>query len=154
MRQIDWSKKLSPEDVQWVRASGMYDVERMLAENAEKFGTEVPESPADEATRSAMDAAARSGEPMPGGVVTKVDPSQSGDTEEPPVEDIEGDDYETWTKDDLSNEVDARNALAAKEQSVSEVTVEGTGKDGAVLKADLVKGLRLWDQENPDALSD
>lgn len=153
MRQIDWTKKLSSEDVQWVRASGMYDVERMLAENAEKFGTDVPEAPADEATRSAMDAAARSGEQVTTGAVTQVDPTQGND-EEPPVEDLEGDDYDTWNKTDLEAEVTARNALAAKEENVSEVTVEGTGKDGSVLKADLVKGLRLWDQENPDALSD
>jgi hypothetical protein len=59
-------------------------------------------------------------------------------------------DYTKWPVKELEDEVAARNAM----KDTTKVDVVGTGKDGAVRKADLVKGLRLWDQENPDALKD
>jgi hypothetical protein len=107
-----------------------------------------PETPDDTLTRSALDPTARVADPAEGtgtGSPVLVDPTNSGD-----AEDIEGDDYDQWKVGELEAEVKARNDLP----DTSQVSVVGTGKDGNITKPDLVKGLRLWDQENPDALKD
>lgn len=149
MRKMDWEKPLSEEDIAWLRQAGFMSEERIAAHQAQ-FDKEVPEvdAPEDELTRSALDAAARVAEQIESdGAPVRVVPEQQdpaatgGDFE---------DDYDSWKKSELEAEVTARNAMP----DTTEVTVEGTGKDGAVLKEDLVKGLRLWDNENPDALKD
>jgi hypothetical protein len=139
MRKIDWEKPLSEEDVRFLVQAGIPGMEDRIRSNQARFGAEeyAPEVPEDTLTKSALDPTARTGEP--------IVPVDAGAPEDEPVED----DYDTWSKADLETEVTARNDLA----DTSDVEVTGTGKDGAVLKADLVKGLRLWDQENPTALS-
>lgn len=153
MRKIDWDNKLSDEDVAWLRQAGFMSEERIATHQAQ-FDAEVPpvEVPDDEATRSALDPQARVRERAEGtgdGAPVLVDPTAAGDADVS-EEDPEGDDYNQWKVAELEAEVKARNELP----DTSEVTVEGTGKDGAVRKDDLVKGLRLWDRENPDALKD
>jgi hypothetical protein len=157
MRQIDWDKKLSDEDIAWIRQAALPLGEERIKANADQFGTEVPdpEVPDDEATRVVVGPDAQTEIPKidpQTGAPRLVDPADnSGDELE---EDEEADDYDSWSKADLETEVAARNDIAAKKENVSEVTVTGTGKDGNVLKDDLIKGLRLWDQENPTALDD
>lgn len=58
----------------------------------------------------------------------------------------EADDYDTWTVPELEAEVTKRNT--DPENADSQVEVVGTGKNGAVRKPDLIKALRVWDQEN------
>lgn len=150
MRKIDWKRPLSDEDIVWLRQSGMPDTEGIIERHQSQFAADVPpvEVPDDEVSRSALDAQARLAdrvEAIGNGAPVEVDPTQTGDEA---IENIEGDDYETWTKDDLEAEVTARNGLP----ETGDVEVVGTGKDGNVLKADIVKGLRLWDQEYPNAL--
>lgn len=151
MRKIDWEKPLSDEDIAWLRQAGFMSEERIAAHQGQ-FDKEVPEPElsGDEATRSALDAEARAAELSAGtgnGAPVLVNPSNA---DAQPDQDVEGDDYDQWKKPELEAEVKARNDLP----DTTQVTVEGTGKDGAVLKEDLVKGLRLWDNENPDALKD
>jgi hypothetical protein len=150
MRKIDWEKALSDEDIAFLRQSGIPDTEGIIERHQAKFDAPVvaDEFEPDPVTKSALDPSAIAiGDPVEGiggGSPKLIDPTQA----EVEVEDVDGDDYETWNKADLESEVDARNAL----ENSGEVEVVGTGKDGAVLKADLIKGLRLWDQENPNAL--
>lgn len=148
MRQINWDKPLSEEDVVWLRQSGQPDVEDRIQRHQEKFDADVPEAevPAeDSVTNSALDPQARIGEPAATGDGARlVDPTE-GDA--PSDED---DDYDQWSKADLEAEVAARNTLP----DTSEVVIEGTGSNGNITKPDLIKGLRLWDQENPGALED
>lgn len=141
MRAINWDKPLSREDVTWLRSSGMYSVEERIRANGEQFNKEYADAEAgtDEATQSALDPTSRTGQ-LADNAVTPVDP-----TEEPPADD----DYESWKVQELEDEVKARNDLA----DTTEVTVVGTGTNGNTTKPDLIKGLRLWDQENPNALS-
>jgi hypothetical protein len=56
------------------------------------------------------------------------------------------DDYEEWKVPELTAEVENRN----KVEGATHVEIVGTGKDGKITKPDLIKGLRLWDLENPD----
>jgi hypothetical protein len=150
MRKIDWDKKLSDEDVSWLRQAGFMSEDR-IANHQAQFNAEVPEVevPEDEATRSALDAEARLAARVEGtgaGSPVLVDPTAA----EIEDEDSGLDDYDRWKKPELEAEVKARNEMP----DTSEVTVIGTGRDGAILKEDLVKGLRLWDIDNPDALKD
>jgi hypothetical protein len=152
MRKIDWDKKLSTEDITWLQASGMYDVDRRIAENAEKYGSEVPETDTTDPTRSALTDGGPAGTPIEtGSGPRQIDPTNSGSDSDAGGDD-EDDDYDEWPKADLEKEVEARNKIAAEREDVSEVTVTGTGSNGNVVKDDLVRGLRLWDQENPNAL--
>lgn len=139
MRPINWDKALSDEDVAWLRSSGMYSVEERIRENQERFNKEYekPESGDDEVTRSALDPSARTADPADNAVF----PTEPTDA---PADD----DYDSWKVAELEEEVKARNDL----ENTSEVVVEGTGQHGNVTKADLIKGLRQWDRENPNAL--
>lgn len=155
MRKIDWEKALSDEDIAWLRQAGFMSEEKIAA-HQEQFGGDVPEveTGGDPLTKDALDPETRMAERVEGtgtGSPELVDPTatDSEDSDTP-----EEDDYDSWKVNELEAEVAARNDLAEKRDEVSPVVVEGTGKDGAVRKADLVKGLRLWDQENPDALQD
>lgn len=56
------------------------------------------------------------------------------------------DDYDEWSKEDLEAEVENRRELG-------DIRVTGTGKNGNVLKGDLIQALRSWDQENGDTES-
>lgn len=148
MRKIDWTQALSDKDVAWVRQAGFMSDER-IANHQAQFDAEVPEAdvPEDVLTRSALDPAARVAERVEGtgnGSPVLVVPEEESDSD---AED-EGDDYDSWKVAELEAEVTARNNMP----DTSDVTVEATGKDGKTLKADMVKGLRLWDQENPGAL--
>lgn len=150
-RQIDWSAPLSEEDILWLRNSGQPGMEERIQTHQAQYDAEVPEPETgdDVLTASLLDPSARASVPVQndGASAPKlVDPTQADPQDQEP----EPDDYESWNVAELEDEVSARNALA----DTSDVTVEGTGKGGKVLKTDLVKGLRLWDQENPDALKD
>lgn len=153
MRKIDWDKKLSDEDMAFLRQAGIPGMAERVATHQAQFDAEVPEveTPEDTNTRSALDPSARVADPVPGldqtGAPQLVDPTVSDDAEVPEDEDIE--DYDQWSKDDLETEVTARNQMP----DTTSVSVTGTGTNGNVLKSDLIKGLRLWDQENPGALS-
>lgn len=147
MRKLNWDEALSDEDVAWLRTTGQPGMEERIVAHQAQFDAQVPEEEVlgDEVSKSALDPSARLGDPAAtGDGPLFVDPTQNDEV----IEDIEGDDYENWPKADLEAEVKARNELP----DTTEVSVDGTGKDSAVLKADLVKGLRLWDQENPGAL--
>lgn len=147
MRKIDWEKPLSDEDIAWLRQAGFMSEERIAAHQAQ-FDKEVPEpeTPEDDLTRSALDPQARVAEQVPSdGAPVRVVPEQ----QDPATGDgDEGDDYDQWKVSELEAEVTARNAMP----DTTEVTVEGTGANGKVTKSDLVKGLRLWDNENPGVL--
>lgn len=152
MRKIDWDKALSEEDIAWLRQAGIPGTAERIAMNVEQFKVKVPEveTPEDTLTRSALDPEARRADLVPGfdqtGAPQLVDPTRPVD--DAPDEEEEADDYDSWSKPELENEVEARNSL----EGTSDVTVVGTGSNGSVVKADLIKGLRLWDQENPGAL--
>jgi hypothetical protein len=148
MRKIDWESALSDEDIAWLRTTGQPGMEERIQAHQAQYDVQVPEEevPEDTVTRSALDPTARSSTPaVTGDGPVLIDPREAGR-----VDDEIADDYDSWKKPELEAEVKARNEMA----DTSDVEVQGTGKDGAVLKEDLVKGLRLWDQENPDALSD
>ena len=120
----------------------------------ERMNAPVPDDEVvdDSLTRSALDPTARVADMSPGrsetGAPQLVDPTRTENASEGDDGDEEGDDYDSWSKSELENEVTARDAL----EGTSDVSVVGTGNNGNVLKPDLVKGLRLWDQENPGAL--
>lgn len=149
MRKIDWDNELSEEDIAFLRQTGIVGIEDRISKHQEQFGGVVPEDQSgdDGVTRSALDPQAGADSLVPPSegqtVPTKVDPTKA----DPPGDD-EPDDYDTWSKDDLEAEVIARNAM----ENTTDVEVVATGKNGAVLKADMIKGLRLWDSENPGAL--
>jgi hypothetical protein len=140
MRKINWDDKLTDEDIVWLRNAGHMSEEQIATHQAQ-FDADVPdlEAPEDEATRSALSAAPAVTSSKTGDGPLLVDPR----AEDP--QDGEPDDYDQWSVAELKAEVDARNGLA----DTSDVEVEGTGKSGAITKSDLIKGLRLWDAENP-----
>lgn len=153
MRKLNWDEPLSDEDFAWIRQSGIPGLEDRAVRHQERFKADVPDpsdTPEDILTRSALDPQGRVADRVPEfsqlGAPQLVDPTKSDEDND---ESDEGDDdYDSWSKQDLENEVGARDAMP----DTTMVTVEGTGKDGNVLKPDLIKGLRLWDQENPGAL--
>jgi hypothetical protein len=148
MRKIDWEGPLSDEDVVWLHTTGQPGIEERIERHQAQFGADVPEIevPADELSKSALDPTARSGELVESAGGPKlVDPTKA----DAPDDEDDSDDYDTWNKADLESEVEARNGLDNRK---TDVEVVGTGKDGAVLKADMIKGLRLWDLENPGVL--
>lgn len=154
MRKLNWDEPLSDEDFAFIRQSGIPGLMERATRHQERFDAEVPEDEIQEdtLTKSALDARARVADQVPEfsqlGAPQMVDFTQQ--PEEPSSDVDEADeDYDSWSKDDLAAEVDARNALESRQ---TDVVVTGTGNNGSVLKADLVKGLRLWDQENPGVL--
>lgn len=138
MRPINWDKPLSEEDVAWLRSSGMYGVEERIRANREQFDKQYsePESADDELTRSALDPTARTADAADNAVFP-TDPTDHPE-----------DDYDQWKVAELEAEVKARDDM----ENTSNVLVEGTGQHGNVTKPDLIKGLRQWDRENPNAL--
>ena len=158
MRQIDWDGPLSEEDIVWLRQAGILGMEDKIATHQAKYKADVPEVevPEDTITQSALDPQGRAkGEPVPSDgapVNTTPEPGsvQAGDA----IESDDDDDYDAWKVAELSAEIDARNEIAEKRDDVTSVVVAGTGKDGAVRKPDLVKALRIWDDENPGVLEE
>jgi hypothetical protein len=143
MRKIDWDEPLSEDDLTWLRSSGILLIEDKIRKNQERFSGsyEEPEVPEDTGTISALDPTARLGEHQPN-KPGPVDPT--GGEEDSDEEDDETDDYDEWSRSDLEGEVNKRNDLPG----TSEVVVVGTGANGNILKSDLIKALRVWDQEN------
>jgi hypothetical protein len=128
MRQIDWNAQLSEEDKVWARQAGLPMVEQRIAANESEFGEEpsVDTSP-DPYAKSVLDPTATASEgPVPTG-------------ETPTVED-EGDDYDEWKLSELKSEVDTRNEDGAN------ITVTGTGKNGAIRSVDYIAALREHDR--------
>jgi hypothetical protein len=145
MRPIDWNGPLSEEDVAFLRQMGVVGMEERIQGHQARFSADVPstETPADTVTTSALDVTGGAATPANTGDGPKrIDPTQ----EDPPQVD---DDYDSWKVAELETEVTARNEMP----DTSQVTVVGSGKDGKVLKSDLIDGLRAWDRENPDAIS-
>lgn len=151
MRKLNWEKPFSDDDFAWIAQSGIPGLAERAQRHQERMGAEVPEVevPEDTLTQSALDPQGRTATPVDHTGPQLVDPTKPVDDAPPIEEDDEGDDYDSWSKADLDSEVSARNSLP----DTSEVTVIGTGANGGIRKEDLVKGLRLWDQENPNALS-
>lgn len=149
MRQIDWDKKLSDDDIAWLRQAGSIRSEDQIVQHQAQFDAEVPdpEIPEDTLTQSVIDPNSRATVPAEtGDGPTLVDPTQ----EDPPGDDNDtDDDYDQWTVKELSDQISARNAIEGRS---TDVEVTGTGKNGAVTKADYIKGLRLWDSENVGVL--
>jgi hypothetical protein len=153
MRKLNHEKAYSADDIAWIRQAGFANGEDMIRYNSEQFGTKVedPEIEPDMTLRTVIGAEARRPED-----VTPVDPDTSAPREVDPAEPtgdsepVADDDYDSWKRAELESEVVARNEMP----DTTEVSVVGTGKDGNVLVSDLIKGLRLWDQENPGALGD
>lgn len=151
MRKMNMEGPLSEEDIAWLRQAGSVMTEEQIARHQAQFEAKVPDAevPGDEVTRSALDPSARTAEYVPGeGAPTQIDPTQADSSDDAEIEDIDGDDYETWKVAELETEVTNRNLM----DDTTRVEVIGTGKNGAVTKTDLVKGLRLWDVDNPGAL--
>lgn len=150
MRKIDWEGPLSEQDIAWLRQAGFMSEDQIAAHQGQ-FDADVPDNdvPDDETTQDGLNPSGRVVQPVEGvgnGSPALVVPDGS-DTETLGPDGVE-DDYDRWTVKELEDEVEARNKMA----NVSDVEVTGTGQNGKILKADMVKGLRLWDQENPNAL--
>lgn len=147
MRKLNYDKPFSDEDIAWLRQAGSVMSEEQIQRHQAQYDAQVPEDeiPEDEATRSALDPQANAATPtgQQNGPLL-IDPTQA----DPPPVDDEGDDYDSWKIPELEAEVKARNEL----ENTTQVEITGTGSQGKVTKADLVKGLRLWDAENPEAL--
>jgi hypothetical protein len=154
MRKLDHDKAYSEDDIWFIRQAGWPNSEELIARNAEQFGIEVPEVEGHDPAIPVVGSEAAAGTFIPPDPATSavrlIDPMDPDGTksEGEEVADDDGDDYDTWTKPDLEGEVSARNDLA----DTSDVVVVGTGRDGNVVKADLIKGLRLWDIDNPEAI--
>lgn len=147
MRKLNFEDKLSEEDIAWIRQAGWPNGEDLIIENAERFGTKIPEPETGEnPLRGVVGEEAVGNPPQPidpaSGAVRLVDPTAQQELIE--------DDYDQWKLPELEAEVKARNEMP----DTTDVTIQATGSGGKILKADIVKGLRLWDQENPDALKD
>lgn len=143
MRKINWEEKLSDTDIEWLRNAGHMS-EEQIAAHQDQFDAKVPDAgtPDDPTTLSALDASSSASTPAEtGDGPRRVDPTQADPQDQGPL-----DDYDSWSKADLEAEVSNRNAI----EGTSDVEVVGTGSNGNVTKADLIKGLRLWDAENPE----
>lgn len=127
-----WDGPMSDNDKTWLKTWDQFD---LIRQNEEEFSggatTKDPESN-DPALKSALD---------PNATQRAVDLNP-----ETPDEDDEADDYDDWTVAELETEVAKRNN--DPENTDTPVEVVGTGSKGKVLKEDLIKGLRVWDQEN------
>jgi hypothetical protein len=126
MRKIDWTEPLSNEDIAFLRQVGVQGMEERIQAHQAYHGAEVPPD--------------LSGDEL-------LIAQQQASTPEPEDDTFE-DDYDSWKVAELEAEVTNRDAI----EGTSNVLVNGTGKDGKVLKSDLVYGLRAWDRENPNAL--
>jgi hypothetical protein len=158
MRKIDFEKPFSEEDVTWLRQSAVLS-EEAIARHQAQFDAKVPkvEETKDTVTQSALDPQARLRGEFVGSESAAINISpdlgvQAGDAI---VEESENDDdYDAWKVRELEAEVEARNKLAEDRDDVTMVEVTGTGTGGAVRKPDLIKGLRIWDDENPGVLDE
>lgn len=148
MRKIDWTEPLGDDDIAFLRQMGVQTTEDVIRLHQESHGVEYygpDDAPPDEVTRSAGDPSATMGDPTGSGPQVLIDPTQAdpqgdaGDADE---------DYDKWKVPELEAEVAARNEM----HNTTAVEVVGTGANGKVTKADLVKALRLWDSLNPDAV--
>lgn len=145
MRKIDWDAPLTEEDIAWLRQTGIPGIEDRIEKHQAQYDVEVPEVEIekDKVTQSALNPEASASTPvLTGDGPMKVDPREADPQAESP------DDYDSWSVDELKSEIEARNTM----EGTSQVEVTGTGKGGAITNADRIKGLRLWDVENPDAL--
>lgn len=119
-----WDGPMSEDDKTWLRT---WDQHALIQANEEEFLGEVHEEIVDRpdpTVKSALDPTADQR------AVTEVLPDEDEDDE---------DDYDDWKVSELQAEVDKRNAAG------SEIEVSGTGRDGKVLKADLIAALRADD---------
>jgi len=143
MRQIDWDSKLSEEDVAWLRQSGMRfgpsgrDIEDEIRDNLGRSYAEPEDGPEDPATKSALDPAATAGVPF----ASLSEEEQRARLNAGAVVDDEGDDYDTWTKADLTAEIEARNSDLGDDAKMS---TSGT-------KPELIARLREDDQRAESA---
>lgn len=145
MRKIDWDAPLTEEDIAWLRQTGIPGIEDRIEKHQAQYDAEVPnaEIEQDTVTQSALDPEASASTPaLTGDGPMKVDPRDADPQDE------EGDDYDSWSVEELKSEIEARNAM----ENTSQVEVIGTGKNGAITNADRIKALRLWDTDNPEAL--
>lgn len=155
MRKIDFDKPFGEDDVAWLRQAGFLS-EELIERHQARFDAGVPEIEIkpDTVTQSALDPSARGrGEPVPGDshpVNVTPEAPKAGDAVDDGDEDA--DDYDSWKIGELRDEVEARNEIAKNREGVTRVEPVGTGKDGAVVKADVIKALRVWDAENPGVL--
>jgi hypothetical protein len=145
MRQIDWDAELSADDKAWVRQAGLLRAEERIAENEARFGAgrsiddvKVPPDP----SRSAMDPTATASDgPVPTANATPENPADEGADDEDAKDD--GDDYDRWTVEELNDEMNDRNT--DPERTKDAIAVTGTGRNGKVLKADVIAALRADD---------
>jgi hypothetical protein len=156
MRKIDHTKRYSAEDIAFLRQMGVPYANDWIARNAEEHGYDPNQSevPEDTVSRTVIGAEGGVGNGAPvidpaTGAPRLVDPTNPEDVIGGKSEDVD-DDYDKWTVAELEADVKARNEMP----DTTEVQIVGTGKDGKVIKTDLIKGLRLWDADNPGALSD
>lgn len=137
MRQIDWSKRLSDDDVAWLRASGMrFDPNGQPLEQAiqANLGTDFEAPEDNDPGRSVLDPTATGAQPFAS--LTADEQRAALDAGNPDADDEEPeDDYDEWSKDELKEEADKR-----------ELEVTGTGRNGSVLVKDLVSALREDDK--------
>jgi hypothetical protein len=144
MRKIDWEAPLSDEDIAWIRQAGIRTDAQIEAHQAQ-FGEDVPDlsSPDDSSTQSALDPQGKArGVPVDQGDI----PVDEGDTPGRHQADEIADDYDSWKVAELREEVTNRNRLSEEREDVTSVNPEGN------TKPELIKALRIWDDENPGVI--
>lgn len=134
MRQIDWDSALSADDVAWLRASGQqYAPNGMRLEDAIRSNLDAdyedPQGSGDDPSRSALDSTAQGAPPI-GTLSAEEQRSVLGESDE----DEADDDYDKWTKAELTEEIEERNK--DREESLS---TSGT-------KPELIARLRADDE--------
>lgn len=155
MRKIDWEKPLSEQDIAWLRQTGIPGIEERIERHQNETGGEVPEvnQTEDTGTRSAFDPTSTRTQVVSDGASAPINVTPSPEDVRTDTED-EGDDYESWKVAELKEEVAARNKLSDEREDVTPISIEGTGKEGAITKQDVIKALRVWDDENPGVLDE
>lgn len=158
MRKIDHTKAYTPEDIEFLRMAGAPYMEDWIAQNAKTHKYDVPDGKTTD-NGTPLEVKPVVGEDAAGEPVVTLDPNTGAPRLVDPTGGVVPEDqadeydygYDQWKVAELDSEVQARNKL---EDRKTDVVVVGTGKDGNVTKADLIKALRLWDAENVGVLSD
>lgn len=123
MRQIDWDKRLSDQDVQWLRSSGMrfgpnnQPMEDAIRDNL-AGSYEEPSGSGDDPSRSVLDTTAAGAQPF-----ASLSEEEQRTRLTPELEPAD-DDYDKWPKAELVAEIEERNSSENKSMSTSGTKAE------------------------------